>query len=258
MAFDSYFTVTELPGNIASGEQLERMYQRYFFAREMSRGKDVLELACGGGMGLGFLAGPARKVVGSDIDEEILKVTRGTYKGRDNISVLSMNAQNIACPDGSFDVVLLYEAIYYLPDAAGFVREAARVLRPGGALVICSVNREWTDFNASPFSRKYYSIPELYELVKGSFPSVQMFGAYDTSVKTAGDIVVSLIKRMAVSLHLIPRTMKGKALLKKLFLGGAKPVPREINEGMAVYVPPTTIPPCSHKGYKVIFAVGRK
>lgn len=44
-----YVTVTELPGYKAHGEQIERLFQRYHFAVEYCKNKEVLEVACGGG-----------------------------------------------------------------------------------------------------------------------------------------------------------------------------------------------------------------
>ena len=80
-----YVTVTELPGINAHKEQLERLVQRYCFASEYCKDKDVLEVACGGGIGLGYLARRARKVVGGDIDEKVLEFARRNYGNRRNI-----------------------------------------------------------------------------------------------------------------------------------------------------------------------------
>jgi cyclopropane fatty-acyl-phospholipid synthase-like methyltransferase len=56
-----YIHVTEIPGNKASAEQIERLYHRYHFASAFCQGKEVLEVACGAGMGLGYLAGTSTK-----------------------------------------------------------------------------------------------------------------------------------------------------------------------------------------------------
>ena len=81
----NYITVTEIPGSKATKEQLARLYQRYHFASQFCKDKDVLEAACGGGMGLGYLSQTARKVVGGDLDDNIFKYAQDYYKGRDNI-----------------------------------------------------------------------------------------------------------------------------------------------------------------------------
>ena len=91
-------------------------------------------------MGLSYLAKKANRVVGCDIDEDILKYPNETYKDREDITVMQADAQNLPFDDNSFDVVMLYEAIYYLPEPEKFVNEAKRILKDGGVLIICTVN----------------------------------------------------------------------------------------------------------------------
>ena len=59
----TYITVTEMPGNKATKENIEMLYTRYKWASQFIEGKDVLEVACGAGQGLGYLAKKAKKVV---------------------------------------------------------------------------------------------------------------------------------------------------------------------------------------------------
>ena len=64
------------------------------------------------------------------------------------------------------------------------------------------------------------------------------------------------MKRVAVRMGLIPKTMSGKRLLKRLFFGGLIQVPAEITDSLAPYVQPVRIPatgPCP--GYKMLSAV---
>ena len=112
----NYTIVTEVPGHRGSKEQLERLYQRYRFALQFCKDKEVLEVACGSGMGLGYLAKVAKKVIGGDIDKNILKYPIKHYSGRDKIELRQFDAQNLPFEDKNFDVVILYEAIYYLPE----------------------------------------------------------------------------------------------------------------------------------------------
>ena len=253
-----YSTVTELPGNGAPREQHERLFHRYRFASTYCDGKDVLEVACGAGQGLGYIARKAGRVVGVDIDEEILRFPREHYKGRENIEIRQMDAQELSFPDGSFDVVIMHEAIYYLPEAGKFVDEARRVLRDGGTLIVCTVNSEWPDFNPSPFSTKYFSGPELCDLLRKKGFEVEMFAAFRAATNTLKDRLTSLIKRTAVKLHLMPKTMKGKEFLKRIFFGKLSPLPYEVKEDMAGYIAPISIPcDVSETAHKVLYAVAR-
>ncbi|MEW6620281.1 MAG: class I SAM-dependent methyltransferase [bacterium] len=250
-----FSTVTEITGYNVTQEQIERMYTRYHFAGLFCEGKNVLEVACGSGQGLGYLTHKAKKVVGVDIDKKLLETIQRHYK--DRIQLLRANAQQLPFKDKSFDVVILYEAIYYLSCPERFIEESARILTDKGILLICTVNKEWHDFNPSPYSTKYFSVRELYSLLKQRFINVEIYGASPIS-DAVKDKIISIIKRFAVKFHLIPETMKGKEFFKRIFCGKLVPLPPEIKDGIAEYIPPV---PISYDlpiyQYKVLFAVGK-
>ena len=186
---EDYTTVTELPGQRATREELERLYHRYKFASKFCEDKDVLEVACGAGQGLGYLEKFANKVVGGDIDENNLRFAISHYEGRQNIEVKTLDAHQLPFEDKSFDVVILYEAIYYLPKPEEFLAESHRVLREGGVLLIATVNKDLYDFNPSPHTYKYYGVAELNELFARHGFETEFFG--DTRV---GINIVALIR----------------------------------------------------------------
>lgn len=254
----SYTTITETPGVGASLEQLSMLYTRYRFAAPFCKGKEVLEVACGAGQGLGYLARVAERVVGGDIDETNLRFAAERYRERPNVEVRKMDAHQLPFEEKRFDAVLLYEAIYYLKRPEAFLSECRRVLRENGVLLICTVNKEWPDFNPSPFSARYFSSRELAELLRGLRFDVTLYAAFPVALKSTKDRLVSIIKRTAIALGLIPKTMKGKELLKRIFFGRLTPLPPEVEEGMGGYSAPTPISaqdPCVD--YKTIYAVAR-
>lgn len=254
-----YGGVTEIPGAGASKEQLERAYQRYRFAYQFCGGKDVLEVACGAGQGLGYLARTANKVVGGDIEEDNLKWAEKQYAGRDGIELKIFDAQNMPFKDGSFDVVIMYEGIYYLTDASKFIGEAYRVLRSGGSFIVCTANKDWTDFNPSPFSVRYYSVPDLASLLEQKFSDIDIYGGFAVRKSGPKESIISFLKRTAVTLRIMPKTMKGKKLLKRLFFGKLYPMPSEIEEYMTEYVDPVRISSdSSNSSSKIIYAIAKK
>lgn len=252
-----YTTVTELPGINAHKEQIERLYHRYRFASEYCKDKDVLEVACGGGIGLGYLAMTAKKVVGGDIDENILKYPRNYYKGKKSIEIKTLDAQKMQFNNNSFDVVIMFEAIYYLPNPEKFIEEAHRILKINGVIVICTVNKDWPGFNPSPHSVKYFSVPELCSLYEENGFRIKMFAGFPETSDSVKGKLISAIKQLAVKFNLIPKTMKGKEKLKRLFFGKLQPLPPEVFDGMADYIPPSSIP-CDKPDtiHKVLYAVG--
>jgi ubiquinone/menaquinone biosynthesis C-methylase UbiE len=254
-----FTSVTEVTGYNVTKEQIQRMYQRYRFALEFCKDKEVLEIACGSGQGLGYIARQAKRVTGGDIDEKNLEFARKHYIQKNNIELKIFDAQNMPFDDNSFDVVILYEAIYYLSEPKRFIKEARRVLREGGILIVCTANKDWADFNPSPYSHKYFSVPEMSDLIaKEGFGKIQFYGGFKVENKTKKDKAVSFIKKTAVSWGLMPKTMKGKEVFKRVFCGKLYPLSGEIQDGVVDYIEPVRIDSNkSAKDYKVVFAIGR-
>ena len=251
-----YTTVTEVPGIGATKEQVERIYHRYHVASQYCQGKRVLEVACGAGLGLGYLARTASRVVGGDYTGVLVGMARNHYCG--NLDLLRLDGHALPFKDASFDTVVLLEAIYYLDDPGQFLRECRRLLSKGGVLVLCTVNKDWADFNPSPFSTRYYSAAELFTLLVEHGFDADMYGAFHVTVDSLPQKMNSLIKRTAVSLNLMPRSMKGKEFLKRVFYGRLTPLPSELAWGQ---IEETSLIPISEESptseFKILYAVGR-
>ncbi len=231
-------------------------YHRYRLALDHCEGKDVLEVACGLGQGLGLLARRARHVVGGDYTESLVRKTHAHY--RDRLPLLRFDGQAMPFRGRSFDVVILFEAIYYLPKPEDFLAECRRILRPGGILLLSTINPEWSDFNPSPLSTHYFSASELAALFRENGFETTLQGAFPVEKPSVRGSLVSSVKRAAVTLNLIPGSMKGKQFLKKMFYGKLIPLSPELTEGAADYAPPETIVAGENASrYKVIYAVAR-
>jgi len=253
-----YSTVTEGgSGDKGSRAQLSRAYSRYRFAAEFCKDRDVLEVACGIGQGLGLLAKDARRVVGLDVDESNVARARRTYAGRARIEVVSGDAGNLAFAAKTFDVVVLYEAIYYLPHPDRFVSEAYRVLRPNGVLLICTANKDLPDFNPGAFTHKYFGPGELAALMDDAGFDVTLFGGGPIRDNRRARAVRAL-KAIAARLRLIPTSMRGKELLKRVVFGRLVEMPSELAEGLVEYERPEPIPTGPALRHLVVFAVGNR
>lgn len=236
-----FSSVTELAGDEVSREQVERLCHRYYWAAEYCRGKDVLEAACGSGQGLGYLAKVARSLRGGDFAPEMVERARRHYE--DRVRVSQFDAQSMPFGDGSLDVVLLFEAIYYLPSPGAFLQECRRVLRPGGQVLLATANKDLYDFNASPYSHTYFGVTELDELLGRHGFRTEFLAAFPVSEASIRQRLLRPVKRLAVGLGLMPKTMAGKKLLKRLVFGGLVKMPDEINGDTAPYVAPEKIDP---------------
>ncbi len=95
--------------------------------------------------------------------------------------------------------------------------------------------------------------------MKKSFREVKLYGGFPTEHRDPRGEILSLIKRSAVKLNLIPGSLKGRAYLKRIFIGKLISLPHEITEGMAPYEPPVEIPVDNvNRNFKILYAVGRK
>lgn|SRR5487761_1906055 len=225
-----YSTVTEQPEQGATRLQMSMLRTRYAWAAGQAAGKDVAEIACGAGLGLGWLARMARSVEAGDLNGANCRIAEETYAGRGKIRVRAMDALDLPFADASLDLVLLFEAIYYLPDAEAFFDEARRVLRPGGVLLLATVNREWSGFHPSPFHTRYFSADELAQALTEKRYTVKLYAGFPER-RGALDAAVRQVRCAAVALNLIPHTMAGKAFLKRMFYGSLAAIPRELAPG---------------------------
>jgi SAM-dependent methyltransferase len=129
----------------------------------------VLEIGCGPGRYVALLSQLGYDVVGCDPVEYD---TWQKLSRRAGVSLKSnVRAEAIPFPDQDFDHVACMGALLYFSDAAGAVREIRRVLKPGGRLVVRTVNRKnlrsrWTGKPLDPAAPNQYTASELQRFVE--------------------------------------------------------------------------------------------
>lgn len=251
-----YSRVSEAPGIRVTREAVSMLRTRYAFAARFCRGKDVLEVACGTGLGLGVLARYARGVVGGDYTDAMLRLAQRHYRGR--VPLVRLDAHTLPFTEASFDVVILFEAIYYLARPQEFLRECCRVLRPEGILLLCSANKEWEGFSPSWLSWGYFSAREMRELLNSTDFDVEVFGAFPNSNRSWSRRTISKIRKLGARMGLIPSTMKRKEILKRLFYGPLVLLGAEADGDLTDAAPLFPVGPNDPSGeYKVLYAVGK-
>jgi glycosyltransferase involved in cell wall biosynthesis/SAM-dependent methyltransferase/GT2 family glycosyltransferase len=165
--------VPEVTGNI----RLEHLH-RYLIARELSRDKYVLDIACGEGYGSDLLASVATHVVGVDIAQEAVDHAAARYT-RPNLQFKQGACESIPLPDHTVDVVVSFETIEHVGSQGDMMREIRRVLRADGLLVISNPERH--QYSEVLGNTNSYHIKELYrdefeQLIRSYFLNIAVAG----------------------------------------------------------------------------------
>jgi ubiquinone/menaquinone biosynthesis C-methylase UbiE len=223
-----FTAITELPGSHLNRQQMARIQQRYALGSSLAQGKRVLEVSCGAGVGFGLLARAATLVVGCDLTYGVLAIAQRHYGRR--IPLAGADAQSLPFGESTFDLLLSFEAIYYLPQPDAFLREARRVLAPGGALLIGTSNPDWPHFVPGQLSVRYPGVPLLAALLQlAGFQRLHFYGSLPTPMGVSSQqTVVAAARRQLLRLPIFYADTLVTRFLKRLVYGSLTPLPPEL------------------------------
>lgn len=105
-------------------------------------GRFVLDIGCGGGLVSAPLCRMGAKVTGIDASEEAIGAARAhaEHAGLD-LTFECVTADALAARGASFDVVTALEIVEHVADVSAFLAAAAALVRPGGLLIVSTINR---------------------------------------------------------------------------------------------------------------------
>lgn len=150
-------------------DQLERELLLRMAAPEP--GESALDLGCGTGMQTLALARLGLHVTGIDISPEML--ARARARQIPGAVLVEGDAAALPFADERFDLVISVTAMEFMPDPARAAREAMRVLRPGGRLVlgVLAEGTAWAElYRTAPLfaSARFFTPADLQALLPGA------------------------------------------------------------------------------------------
>jgi SAM-dependent methyltransferase len=167
-----------LPGIPVENYWFRRHEAAYLALRDQLRGAVVLEAGAGEGYGADLLAGVAARVIALDYDRDAVAHVATAYP---RVATVRGNLAGLPLADAAVDAVVNLQVIEHLWDQPGFVAECARVLHPGGTLVMTTPNRLTFSpggVTLNPFHTRELDARELAELLAPHFTVTRMLGLH--------------------------------------------------------------------------------
>lgn len=260
-ATTDFLTITETPGALLNAEQMGRMALRYSLAAEMATGRRVLEVSCGAGIGLGLLLDDARSIAASDYSTAAVQLASSALRA--SVALTTADAQFLPYQDGAFDLILSFEAIYYLPNPGAFAHECHRLLSEHGRLLLSTSNPGWPYFAPGALSIQYPSAPELAALLRNAGFAVTLYGSLpiDRSISRVG-VLRAWLRRRALRVAFLRRDNRLTRVLKRASYGGLTALPPLLTASQRISTPFVHLAPIDadqpDERHRVIFAVAER
>jgi 2-polyprenyl-3-methyl-5-hydroxy-6-metoxy-1,4-benzoquinol methylase len=168
----SVYTTEITSDQIASDNPLhQRLLKAYHVAIPFIHG-DMLELGCGEGRGVNLLAHKATSYLALDKISEV--INRLTVKYPDHQFKQAVFPP-VNLPDAQFDTIVSFQVIEHIQDDHLFLKEIARMLKPGGRALISTPNIKMT-LSRNPWHIREYTADQLAEICSNYFSQVEMKG----------------------------------------------------------------------------------
>jgi 2-polyprenyl-6-hydroxyphenyl methylase/3-demethylubiquinone-9 3-methyltransferase len=121
-----------------------RRVQTIFDWLEPDDGDRIIDGGCGRGFYLRFIRHTCNaNLTGIELEHPIIEKAREALAGFEGITLINGSLLALPLPDGTYDKAILSEVLEHVPDDVGALREAARVLRPGGLIAITVPNANY-------------------------------------------------------------------------------------------------------------------
>jgi SAM-dependent methyltransferase len=132
--------MTRNEADMAFKKRVETIFEWIAPTDEMT----ILDIPCGRGFYLNMLRYTTRaKLVGADLDEVVIHKARANVGHLPDVTLTRANIYQLPFADNTFDAVILSEVLEHIEDDVAGLREALRVLKPGGVAAITVPNANY-------------------------------------------------------------------------------------------------------------------
>ena len=149
-------------GSGGLGDDLERYYSPGRTWRSLTAGiaallslGDVLDVGSGDGAAAAAIAPYCRSLACVDINARLLDAARDRLARHEHVSINVADAQDLPFAAESFDTVLVFHTLTYTEDPLRALEECARVLRPGGKLVVLCLDEHHQPEVTAPYGERH-------------------------------------------------------------------------------------------------------
>lgn len=162
----------------------------YHLARSDVENRTVVDVGTNEGDGAALLATRAREVSGLDRSEDAIRAARERHRASNLRFLVHDATAPLPFADGSMGVVVSSEVIEHLPSGEPLIASAARVLEPGGLLLIKTPNDDYNrlENRLNPHHVNPYTARRLESELRRHFRDVSVEGiTYDLDLTTASE-----------------------------------------------------------------------
>lgn len=143
-------------------------------ALELGKGDRLLDVGCGTGAAVRAAAEVVERAVGVDLSPKMLAEARERASGLSGVEFVEGDSENLPFGDGEFTAVLCTTSLHHYPRPEKAAREMARVLAPGGRVVIGdgtsdAVTMKVSDFvlrNFEPGHVRFHRVEDLRRMLE--------------------------------------------------------------------------------------------
>lgn len=198
--------------------------ERYQLVGKYSKGKKVLDIACGTGYGSSYLGtvGEASSVLGADLDPEAIRYATHRYKN-DRTSFIQANAEEFSSDTAPFDLVISFETIEHLPNYEKFLSNIRNVLSENGVFIVSTPisamevdnkpenpyhTQEWGFYKFQEIISEYFQIDKVYlQLYQNAFKNESIISDFYSRKLSFKQKIRNYLKRILLGQYEYPNLL---------------------------------------------------